>query len=88
MIDRVKSNLEKTGALLRHLDSENDMVSVAEITTLLLETKGKPIVSANAYLGARALVKGLELSADIVVYERLADASPAVSDVWYWYKWH
>lgn len=57
-VEEVKAELEKTGKLPSHLDSENDHVSLMENATALLDTKGKPVVSANVYLGARAIVKG------------------------------
>ena len=36
-----------------HLDSDNSKVTMADHTLDLLEKSDKPIVSANAYLGAR-----------------------------------
>ena len=63
-----------------HLDSDNRDVTVAEHTLDLLEKNDKPIVSANAYLGAREIVTGLEQGADIIIAGRVADASP-VSDL-------
>ena len=59
-----------------HLESENSDVTVAEHTLDLFEKSDKPIVSANAYLGAREIVKGLEQGADIIIAGRVADASP------------
>jgi hypothetical protein len=59
-----------------HLDSDNSEVTVADHTLDLLEKGDKPIVSANTYLGAREIVKGLELGADIIIAGRVADASP------------
>lgn len=58
LMDEVKAELDKTGQLPRHLDSENDEISLMENATALLDTKGKPVVSANVYLGARGIVKG------------------------------
>lgn len=87
LLQEVKTELEKTGNLPRHLDSENDKVSLAENATDLMDTKGKPIVSANAYLGARAIVKGLELGADVIICGRVADASPVIGAAWYWHQW-
>ncbi|KAJ9602061.1 hypothetical protein H2200_013421 [Cladophialophora chaetospira] len=87
LLEEVKSNLEKTGKLPQHLDAENDKVSLAQNATDLLDTKGKPVVSANAYLGARAIVKGLELGADVIICGRVADASPVIGAAWYWHKW-
>jgi hypothetical protein len=86
-MDQVKTELEKTGKLPQHLDSENEGVSLAQNVADLLDTKGKPIVSANAYLGARAIVKGLELGADVVICGRVADASPVIGAAWYWHRW-
>ncbi|KAF2628900.1 DUF1446-domain-containing protein [Macroventuria anomochaeta] len=70
-----------------HLDSDNRDVAVAEHTLDLLEKDDKPIVSANAYLGAREIVTGLEQGADIIIAGRVADASPVIGAAWYWYGW-
>lgn len=59
-----------------HLDSDNSNISIAEHGLDLLEKDDKPVVSANAYLGAREIVKGLENGADIIIAGRVADASP------------
>lgn len=69
------NDLLKDGPL-PHLDSNNPDVHVAEGVVSFVNNKDKPIVSANAYLGAREIVKGLEEGADIVIAGRVADASP------------
>lgn len=56
--DEVKAELAKTNKLPQHLDGENNEISLQANATALLDTKGKPIVSANVYLGARGIVKG------------------------------
>lgn len=87
LIDEVKAELEKTGQLPQHLDSENDKISLMENATALLDTKGKPVVSANVYLGARGIIKALELGADIIICGRVADASPVIGAAWWWHGW-
>jgi hypothetical protein len=44
-------------------------------------------VSANAYLGARAIVAGLRSGADIIICGRVSDASPVIGAAWYWHNW-
>lgn len=66
----------RTKGLPPHLDSDNSDVTVTEHALDLLEKDDKPIVSANVYLGAREIVKGLEEGADIIIAGRVADASP------------
>ena len=87
LIDEVKTNLEKTGKLPAHLDSNNPDIRFHELTTALHDTKTKPIISANAYLGARGIVTGLKHGADIVICGRVADASPVIGAAWYWHDW-
>jgi len=87
LVDEVRAELQKTGELPKHLDGENDKVSLMENATALLDTKGKPVVSANVYLGARGIIKALEYGADIVLCGRVADASPVIGAAWWWHGW-
>jgi hypothetical protein len=70
-----------------HLDSDNPDVKLAWNTLDPSKSKSIPIVSANAYLGARAIVQGLRLGADIIICGRVADASPVTGAAWYWHSW-
>lgn len=45
------------------------------------------VLAATAYIGARAIVKGLENGADIIICGRVADASPVIAAAWWWYDW-
>jgi hypothetical protein len=85
LMDEMKDVKEK--GLPPHLDSDNSEVTVADHTLDVLKTD-KPIVSANVYLGAREIVKGLEEGADIIIAGRVADASPVIGAAWYWHSWH
>lgn len=57
----------KDGALVPHLDELNPNVKLAKNTNNFLGNPNKPIVSANAYLGARAIKKGLDEGADLIM---------------------
>ena len=47
----------------------------------------KPIVTANAYLGCRAIRRGLDEGADIIICGRVADASPVMGAAQWWHGW-
>ncbi|KAK4545094.1 hypothetical protein LTR36_003645 [Oleoguttula mirabilis] len=79
--DQIKSGL------FDHLDSANKEIMQPRNSQALLDTVSKPVVSANAYLGAREIVKALELGSDIVIAGRVADASPVIGAAWYWWSW-
>ncbi|CAN9373129.1 unnamed protein product [Alternaria alternata] len=85
LINEMKDVKEK--GLPPHLDSDNSEVTVADHVLDILKSD-KPIVSANVYLGAREIVKGLEEGADIIIAGRVADASPVIGAAWYWYWWN
>jgi hypothetical protein len=58
----------KSGKSLLHLDSENPDVVFHETTASVThDWSSRHIVSANAYTGARAIKKGLDEGADIII---------------------
>jgi hypothetical protein len=75
-------------ALPPHLDSDNPDVKLPWNTLDPLQDKDISLVSANAYLGARAIVQGLRMGADIIICGRVADASPVIGAAWYWHSWN
>lgn len=79
-MEYVRNSLGNEKQLPTHLDSLNDRVVLADHALNLLDTKGKPVVSANAYLRARAIVKGLELGIDILICGCVADASQILTN--------
>lgn len=73
---------------LPHLDKENANIQLAKDTkAFLAEKETMPIVSANAYLGIRAIRRGLDEGADIVICGRVADASPVIAAAAWWHRW-
>ncbi|KAH9905746.1 hypothetical protein F4778DRAFT_677890 [Xylariomycetidae sp. FL2044] len=70
-----------------HLDSDNDQVQLARETETFLSDPSKKIVSANAYLGCRAIRAGLDAGADIIICGRVADASPVMGAAAWWHGW-
>ena len=74
LMDEVK-DIRQNG-LPPHLDSDNSEVKYDTHTLDLFEKGDKPVVSANVYLGAREILRGLQEGADIIIAGRVADASP------------
>lgn len=74
---------------LPHLDSKNHHVQQTPETYLFARDPSHPpkTVSANAYLGPRAIVKAFEEGADIIISGRASDASPVIAAAWYWWGW-
>ncbi|KAI1812428.1 DUF1446-domain-containing protein [Poronia punctata] len=72
---------------LPHLDSTNEQVKLAKDSDNFLQDPNKPIVAANAYLGCRAIRKGLDQGADIIICGRVADASPVMGAAAWWHGW-
>ncbi|KAI8631450.1 DUF1446-domain-containing protein [Xylariaceae sp. FL1651] len=72
---------------LPHFDSPNGQVKLAKDTDNFLNNPNKKIVAANAYLGCRAIRRGLEEGADIIICGRVADASPVMGAAQWWHGW-
>ncbi|KAM3553463.1 hypothetical protein MY1884_006661 [Beauveria asiatica] len=74
---------------LPHLDSGNPNVHIPPEAVQFSKSDRDPpkIVSANAYLGARAIYEALNQGADIVISGRASDASPVIACAWYWWSW-
>lgn len=65
-----------------HLDSVCPDVKVPDESLRFKNLQSVPLVSANAYLGARAIVTGLRAGADIIICGRVSDASPVIGAAW------
>ena len=68
--------LTSNGETLPHLD-----------TGTPLQTRGKPILSANAYLGAFGIVEALQRGADLVICPRITDASLTLGPAAWKFGW-
>jgi hypothetical protein len=84
LFERFRSNPLSFGQVPPHLDSANTHLSLPNSVPKLDNTS---VVSANLYLGARAIVQGLHNNADIIICGRVADASPVIAAAWYWHSW-
>lgn len=72
---------------MEHLDAVNPKVKPEQDTDNFLDDPNKPLVSCNAYLGARAITKGLQEGADIIICGRVSDASPVIGAAQWWHGW-
>ncbi|KAI1504030.1 DUF1446-domain-containing protein [Biscogniauxia marginata] len=72
---------------LPHLDAQNEHVSLSKDIDSFLRDPKKKIVAANAYLGCRAIRRGLDMGADIIICGRVADASPVMGAAQWWHRW-
>jgi hypothetical protein len=77
----VRSSLKNTGKLPESwIDMSGKNHKDAKFTA-------DEVLAATAYIGARAIVKGLEIGADIIICGRVADASPIIGAAWWWFGW-
>jgi hypothetical protein len=77
----------RTGAL-GHLDHANTDIHLDKDTLTFLDHPDEmPVVTANAYIGYRAIKRGLDAGADIVICGRVADASPVLGAAAWWHRW-
>jgi hypothetical protein len=65
LLDRIHELIDPNNGAL-HLDSETKEVKFAKNTYAFLDDP-KKIVSAHAYLGARAIRRGLDEGCDIII---------------------
>ncbi|ORY71465.1 uncharacterized protein BCR38DRAFT_492682 [Pseudomassariella vexata] len=72
---------------LPHLDGQNEQVQLTKDAENFLNDPNKKIVAANAYLGCRAIRRGLDEGADIIICGRVADASPVMGAAAWWHGW-
>lgn len=73
---------------MHHLDNANKGVHLDKNTLAFLDHPDEmPIVTANAYLGYRAIKRGLDEGADIIICGRVADASPVIGAAAWWHGW-
>lgn len=81
IVGRVRSSLKEGGKLPdSFIDMSGKNHKDAKFTA-------DEVLAATAYIGARAIVKGLENGADIIICGRVADASPIIGAAWWWWSW-
>ncbi|RMZ68348.1 DUF1446 domain-containing [Pyrenophora seminiperda CCB06] len=82
----IQAQLTQTGSLPPHLDSSNPEVSLDNRALAFTNVRQNPLVAANAYLGARAILAALNAGADIIICGRVSDASPVIAAAWWWHS--
>ncbi|KAJ5710606.1 hypothetical protein N7488_004762 [Penicillium malachiteum] len=87
LMNKVDDLLKPTNGKLPHLDLNNPEVRLASNATSFLGDHKRPIISANAYLGIRAITAGLRQGADIIICGRVSDASPVIAAAQWWHGW-
>lgn len=85
LLEKLRSDPTLLDSKLTHLDSANK--TLANIQEKPAKLTPETVVSANAYVGARAIVEGLRAGADIIICGRVSDASPVIGAAWYWHSW-
>lgn len=81
IVTRVRSSLKEYGKLPdSFIDMSGKNHQDAKFTA-------DEVLASTAYIGARAIVKGLENGADIIICGRVADASPIIGAAWWWFGW-
>lgn len=68
--------LERAGETLGHLEDGRP-----------LSSWGLKPLTANAYVGARAIRAALEAGAEIIITGRVTDASPVIGAAAWWHNW-
>ena len=77
----------KSGSM-SHLEKLNPEVQLEENSLQFLDHPDTmPIICANAYLGYRAIKRGLDHGADIIICGRVADASTVIAAAAWWHGW-
>lgn len=81
IVGQVKKTLKENGTLPNTFQDINNNAHKG------INFTSEEVLACNAYIGARGIVKALENGADIIICGRVADASPVVGAVWWWYGW-
>lgn len=86
-MDRIDKYIDPKHGL-QHIDSESDSFVPAKNGNYFLQDRQQhEVICANAYLGARGIIKALNNEADIVITGRVSDASPVIGIAAWWHGW-